>query len=148
MPQTFNPNNPLVRGGFNMLPTAGIDTMFPKTSGRIGKQSFLVFKQNKYLTIPTERIAFFHIRFDCSIMVCFDRQEYHVNYSLEQLEHLLPELQFYRMNRQYLVSFGAVKEVEHYFARKLLVRLAVPLSEQLLVSKEKSTSFLRWLENR
>jgi DNA-binding LytR/AlgR family response regulator len=113
-----------------------------------GKKSFLVFRHNKYFTVPTETIAFFYIKFKYAVFVCFDRQEYYVDYSLEQLEQLLPTLAFFRLNRQYLVSFSAVKEAERYFARKLLVTLIIPTAEKLLVSKEKASAFLRWLENR
>jgi two-component system response regulator LytT len=115
---------------------------------RAGKKSFLVFRNNKYVTVSTDTIAFFHVRNECSIIVCFDRQEYFVNYSLEQIQHVLSELQFFRLNRQSLINFNAVKEVEHYFARKLLVNLIIPVTEKLVVSKEKASSFLRWLENR
>ena len=100
------------------------------------------------MTIPTENIAFFYIKYESTVIVSFDKQEYFVNYSLEQIEHLLSQQQFYRLNRQYLVNFNAVKEVEHYFARKLLVKLVIPFTEKLLVSKEKAKNFLRWLENR
>jgi DNA-binding LytR/AlgR family response regulator len=112
------------------------------------KQSFLVFKNNRYLTVATENIALFQIRYDSPIIICFDRQEYFVNYSLEQIQQLLSPLQFYRVNRQCLVNFKAIREVEHYFARKLLVKLSVTISEKLIVSKEKATSFLGWMENR
>src|SRR4051812_41995645 len=95
-----------------------------------GKNSFLVFKQNKYITVPTEKIAFFYIKYDAPVIVCFDKQEYAVNYSLEQIQKLVSGLLFYRLNRQYLISFYAIKEVEHYFARKLLVNLVVPVTEK------------------
>ncbi len=112
------------------------------------KKSFLIFKQNKYLTVPTENIAFFYIKYESPVIVCFDKQEYFVNYSLEQIQNLLAEKEFFRLNRQYLVNFKAVKEVEHYFARKLLVNLTIPTKDKLLVSKERVTFFLQWLENR
>jgi two-component system response regulator LytT len=118
-----------------------------ETAHRV-KQSFLVFKNNRYLTVATENIALFQIRYDSPIIICFDRQEYFVNYSLEQIQQLLSPLQFYRVNRQCLVNFKAIREVEHYFARKLLVKLSVTFSEKLIVSKEKATSFLGWMENR
>jgi DNA-binding LytR/AlgR family response regulator len=114
----------------------------------VSKKSFLVFKHNRYLTVSTENIALFHIQNDLPVIMCFDRQEYFVNYSLEQIQQLLSGSQFYRLNRQYLVNFNAIKEVEHYFARKLLVKLSIAFSEKLIVSKEKATSFLGWLENR
>jgi DNA-binding LytR/AlgR family response regulator len=113
-----------------------------------GKTSFLVFNHNKYFIVPTENIAYFYVKHENSIIVCFDKQEYFLNYSLENIQSLLTDKQFFRVNRQYLVSFRAVKEVEHYFARKLLVNLVVPAREKLLVSREKLSGFLRWLDNR
>ena len=124
---------------------AGMKNIF---SSPVGKKSFLVFKNNKYLTVPTDSIAFFYVKNEYSIIACFDRQEYFVNYSLEYIQNNLSELQFFRLNRQHLVNFNAVKEVEHYFARKLLVKLLIPVTEKLVVSKEKASAFLRWLENR
>lgn len=112
------------------------------------KKSFLVFKHNKYITVPTENIAFFCIKNDTSLIVCFDKQEYFINYSLEQVQNLLSCKDFFRLNRQYLINFNAVREVEHYFARKLLVNLTVAAKDKLLVSKEKVSSFLHWLDNR
>ncbi len=125
-----------------------LDDLLTSFSVPVSKQSFLVFKHNKYTTIPIGHIAFFYVKYESSVIVCFDRQEYSVNYSLEQIQQLLTGKQFFRLNRQYLINFNAIKEVEHYFARKLLVNLAVPVPEKLLVSKEKATGFLNWLENR
>jgi two-component system response regulator LytT len=127
---------------------ANIGDLLTKLASPPGKKSFLVFKHHKYITVPTENIAFFYVKYEASIIVCFDRQEYTVNYSLEQIQNLVTDKQFFRLNRQYLINFNAVKEAEHYFARKLLVNLVVAAKEKLLVSKEKVSSFLHWLENR
>lgn len=113
-----------------------------------GKKSFLVYKHNKYVVVPTEKIAFFYVKHETTLIVSFDNQEYFVNYSLEQIQRLMLEEQFFRLNRQFLINFHAVKEVEHYFARKLLVNPAVPFAGKLLVSKERARTFLDWLENR
>ena len=112
------------------------------------KKSFLVFRSNKYINVLTENIAFFYIKYESPVIMCFDKQEYFVNYSLDQLQQLLPEKQFFRLNRQYLINFNAVKEVEHYFARKLLVNPVITMKDKLIVSKEKVTQFLHWLDNR
>lgn len=136
--QNFPSSLPMQRNGSKVL----------STNNTTGKKSFLVFKRNKYTTIATETIAYFYIKHETTILVSFDKQEYFVSYSLDQLQQLLPALQFFRLNRQYLINFSAIKEAEHYFARKLLVNLTVPVPEKLLVSKEKASSFLHWLENR
>lgn len=119
-----------------------------RLSGSLGKKNFLVFKHNKYINVPTETIAYFYVKYDTTIIVCFDKKEYAINYSLEYIQELLTEHQFFRLNRQVLINFYAVKEVEHYFSRKLLVTLTVPVQDKLLVSKEKAGSFLYWLENK
>ena len=125
-----------------------LDDVLTRIAGLTGKRSFLIFKHNKYIIVPTENIAFFYVKYESSVIMCFDQQEYSVNYSLEHIQTLLPDKNFFRLNRQYLVNFYAVKEVERYFARKLLVHLVVPATDKLLVSKEKVSSFLHWLDNR
>lgn len=132
----------LQRGQYNL------DDFLSKLMMPASKKSFLVFSQNKYITIPVEKIAMFYVKYESSMIMCLDRQEYFINYSLEQIQKFLPEKQFYRLNRQYLVSFSAIKEVEHYFARKLLVNLVISVADKLLVPKEKVRNFLDWLENR
>jgi DNA-binding LytR/AlgR family response regulator len=121
----------------------GLDDLLP-----MGKRSFLVYKHHKYFTVSTKDIAFFFIRHECTIIVCADHREYIVNQSLDQIQSLVNERQFFRVNRQFLINFTSVKEVEHYFARKLLVNLCTPAPEKLLVPKEKATQFLQWLEDR
>lgn len=113
-----------------------------------GKKSFLVFKNNKYVNVLTENIAMFYVKYDTLVMMCFDSQEYFINYSLEQIQSLIPGKQFFRLNRQYLINFNAIKEAEHYFARKLLVNPVVPVKDKLLVSREKVSEFLHWLDDR
>ncbi|HTL08118.1 MAG TPA: LytTR family DNA-binding domain-containing protein [Chitinophagaceae bacterium] len=126
----------------------GLEDILGKLGPHAGKKSFLVFKNNKYINILTKNIAFFYIRYESPIIVTLDKQEYFVHHSLEQIQAMLPEQQFFRINRQYLINFNAVKEAEHYFARKLLVNLTIPTKEKLIVSKERVSSFLHWLDNR
>lgn len=113
-----------------------------------GKSSFLVFKNNKYLTVQTENIAYFFIKNETPTIMTFDKGEYPITQSLDEVHKLLSPSQFFRVNRQYLVSFSAIREAEHYFSRKLILKLTVPTEEKLLVGKEKATAFLGWLENR
>ncbi len=137
-----------IKNMFDRMRVQSLEDFLKKLSSFSDKKSFLVFKNNKYVSVPTENIAFFYIKYESATIMCFDRQEYFVNYSLEQVQTLLPGKQFFRLNRQYLINFNAVKEVEHYFARKLLVNPVFPVKDKLIVSKERVTEFLRWLDNR
>ncbi|MEJ5055450.1 LytR/AlgR family response regulator transcription factor [Sphingobacterium sp. MYb382] len=112
------------------------------------KKSFLVFKNNKYLTVKTDDIAFIYINYTSPSIVNFKGEEFSINQSLDQVQGLLSDKQFFRLNRQYIVNFSAIKEVEHYFGRKLFVRLNIATPDKLLIGKEKTAQFLHWLENR
>lgn len=125
-----------------------LELLLKKLGEPDGKKSFLVFSKNKYLTVKTESIAFFYIHNESTCIVTFDHHEYPIPQPLEEVQNIVPSAQFYRLNRQYLVNFDAVKEVEHYFSRKLFVKLTVPTAEKLLIGKEKVSGFLSWLENR
>jgi len=122
--------------------------LLSKLGSPAGKTSFLVFKNQKYTTVHTDNIAFFYIRNDATSIMCFDKQEYAVSQSLDQITGSVSSTQFFRVNRQYLVNFKAIKEVEHYFLRKLYVKLVIETPEKLLINKEKSTAFLSWMEDR
>jgi two-component system response regulator LytT len=123
------------------------DELAVQLAAMAGKRSFLVFKQNKYVAIPVENIAFFHSRNAAFNLVCMDQRRYPVNHSLDQIQQLLTGKQFFRINRQYLINFNAIKEVEHYFARKLLVNLTISTEDKLLVPKERARHFMEWMEN-
>jgi DNA-binding LytR/AlgR family response regulator len=125
-----------------------LDDLIKRLGVDEGKKSFLVFKENKYVTIATDQIAFIYIKHDTTTIVTFDQKIYTLPQSIDQVQNQLSAKQFYRLNRQYLVNFSAIKEVEHYYGRKLLVKLVVQNPDDLLLGKEKTTAFLQWLENR
>lgn len=113
-----------------------------------GKSSFLVFKNQKYTTIPTEDIAYFYIHNEITHLVTFTKEQFPLTQPLGQVAEQVSDKQFFRVNRQYLVNFKAIKEMEHYFQRKILVKLTVETPEKLLINKEKTHSFFTWLEDR
>ncbi|EJL75440.1 LytR/AlgR family response regulator transcription factor [Chryseobacterium populi] len=112
------------------------------------KSSFLVFKNQKYTTILTENIAYFYIHNEITHLVTFNKQQFPLSQSLGQVAELVSPKQFFRVNRQYIVNFSAIKEMEHYFQRKIYVKLSVETPEKLLINKEKTHSFFSWLEDR
>nr|WP_276901064.1 LytTR family DNA-binding domain-containing protein [Pedobacter kyonggii] len=125
-----------------------LSNLLTKLSSPAGKESFLVFKNQKYTTVQTENIAFFYIRNDASTIMCFDKQEFALSQSLDQIMAQVSSKQFFRVNRQYLVNFKAIKEIEHYFLRKLFVKLVIETPDKLLINKEKTPAFLSWMEDR
>lgn len=130
----------------NELPD--IESLLQKISQPAGKTSFLVFKNQKYTTIPTESVAYFYIHNEITHLVTFEKEQFQLSQPLGQVAEQVSGKQFFRINRQYLVSFKAIKEMEHYFQRKILVKLIIETPEKLLINKEKTHSFFSWLEDR
>lgn len=112
------------------------------------KQSLLVYHHGKYQPVLTDNIAYIFVRNETTTIVTNTDEQYAIDGSLEETSGQLDPKLFFRINRRYLVSFKAIKEVEHYFARKLLVKLTSPTEEKILVGKDKATMFLNWLDKR
>jgi DNA-binding LytR/AlgR family response regulator len=112
------------------------------------KRNFLVAFRNRMIPIRIEEIAFFSIDNNKTILHTMDNKKYTMNDTLEQLETTLDPKIFFRANRQFFIAFHAVKQIEHYHGRKLLVETCLPDEEPITVSKAKSTEFLLWMENR
>jgi two-component system response regulator LytT len=78
-----------------------------------GKQSFFVFKHGKYITISTSNIAYIFVRNEQCTIVPFTNEMYEIDQSLEETTGQLDEKFFFKLNRQYLIAFKAIKEVEY-----------------------------------
>ncbi|WP_276481561.1 LytTR family DNA-binding domain-containing protein [Paraflavitalea pollutisoli] len=112
------------------------------------KKSFLVMKDNKYRSVPTQDIALFFITESAPSLQCFNAAVFSLQQSLDIVQHRLPARQFFRINRQCLINFKLVKDVDTYFGRKLLVNPVIPVPQPLVVPREKVSAFLEWLDNR
>ena len=112
------------------------------------KSGFLVSFQGKYIPIAAQNIAYFTLLGDSTWLYNYKGECFHLPYTLEELDGMLDRHQFYRANRQYIVNFDAVRQVENDFARKLTVKLSLRTPGTISVSKAKAPEFLRWLEER
>jgi len=74
-------------------------------------------------------------------------RDYAIDYSLNQLEDLLDPAQFFRINRQFIISFSAISDIICYSNCRLKVKLNSNESNDLIVSREKVQDFKKWLES-
>ena len=118
---------------------------FGKGIGELKKQNaILVFYKDKILPVRIDNVAIFYLHNNLTHLITFTKEQYYINETLEEIERIAPT-GFYRVNRQFYVNKKAVKDVSKYFARKLLVNLAIPFAEKITVSKVKANHFLAWL---
>lgn len=108
--------------------------------------TLVVHHKDKIIPLNFEDIALVYIRNEQVTVRNFEGVQYYINKSLDELDQLLGEM-FYRANRQFIVNKNAVKDVTTLINRKYLVNLTFAFNQQIVVSKEKMSSFLNWLKN-
>jgi two-component system, LytTR family, response regulator LytT len=117
-----------------------------RSSQKTYRRSFLVRYRDKMLPIKTEDFAFFYTKDDIVYGVTRDDKTYTIENSLEELEDKLDPIQFFRANRQFIVSRDALKEVAFYFTGRLSLKMQPLAFDKILVSKERVPVFKRWFE--
>ncbi|WP_315816994.1 LytTR family DNA-binding domain-containing protein [Paraflavitalea speifideaquila] len=105
------------------------------------KSTFLVSYREKLIPVAVGDIMFFRIMEEGVTLYTRDNQLYRLTDPLDHIESVVDPGLFYRANRQYLVAFKGIKEVEVYYDRKLLVRLTLPGVDPVIISKAKATDF-------
>jgi two-component system, LytTR family, response regulator LytT len=103
----------------------------------------LVHVRDKVHPIAVEDIALFYLQYKATYFKTFKGETHTINENLEQLEAELGK-QFYRANRQVLIQKKAIKEAIYLSNRKYQIIPSQTIDEDILVSKEKMTSFLEW----
>lgn len=114
--------------------------------GKEYKHRFMVKVGNQFSTFNVEEIAYFKSEDGIIFFYTFSGNKYPIEYSIEQLGNILNPIQFFRVNRKYMVSVKAVSEIHSYFNSRLLLKLKSKETENVIVSRERTTNFKKWLD--
>ena len=109
------------------------------------KNRFLIYHRDALIPIKTEEIAYFYTEDKVIFLKTKSGKRYFMQESLDELERQLNPEQFFRANRQFIVALESVTKVHHYFNRKLKLDLLPKVEKDVLISKEKATTFKHWL---
>lgn len=109
------------------------------------KQRFLVKQGQRLIPIDINEIAFFYTEDKISFIKTFNEHRFIVDYSLDELEELLNPADFFRANRQFIVSPKSLEGIHHHFNGKLKINLKPSTSEDVYVSRERASDFKKWL---
>jgi len=112
---------------------------------KIYKTHFLVaVKGNKMIPLLAKEIAFFCINSGKVVAKTFEEKTYNLDFNLDELASKLNPTEFYRANRQFIISKNAVKDVDLWFNNRLSINLKVTVPEKILVSRTRVTEFREW----
>ena len=109
------------------------------------EQVFLVHFRDKIIPLQSRDIAFLHTFEERVTAYCFNGEKYQIDLTLEALQSKLPNDDFFRANRQFIVSRKAVKDISVWFGSRLSLNLAVETPERIVIPKARVHEFKSWL---
>lgn len=111
------------------------------------KERLIVYKGEELIPLQVSEILYFSKESKELLCMTAEGKQYHVrNMTMQDLEEQLNPEKFFRLNRQYFIHIRALKQITPFFNSKLKVRLCYCLDEEILVSRERSVLFKKWLE--
>ena len=108
------------------------------------KSCFLVPERDKLIPIATANIAYFYIDTKTVKAVALDEHTYYMSQTLDDIMLQLNPDDFFRANRQFIVSRKAIKDLTIWFGNKLSLNLIVKIPEEIIISKAKVSEFKNW----
>ena len=115
-----------------------------KQTKMVYKSNFLIPHKDKFLPLAINKIACFYTENKMVKIITEDNELYSMDSSLEDLYLQLDPLQFFRANRQYIVSHNAIKDISVWFGSKVSINLTVAVPEKIIVSKARVSEFKTW----
>lgn len=113
------------------------------------KTHFLIpLKGDKLLPISVDMILLFYIQ-DCRVKaVLADGNEYVFPQTLDEVAECVNPSLFFRVNRQFLISREAIKDIDLWFNNRLSINLRCRVTdEKVLVSKARVQEFKEWFSS-
>jgi two-component system response regulator LytT len=112
------------------------------------RSRFLVKYGQALKAIPVDQVAYFLAEEGVVFLVTHLGKRYILPDTLDQLEGQLDARNFFRINRQFILSIGAVQEIRPYFKGRLILQVVPPVAEEaLVVSAGRAPAFKQWLDH-
>jgi DNA-binding LytR/AlgR family response regulator len=109
------------------------------------EQHLLVQQGNALIPLVLKEVAYIFKINDFTLIRTFERKDFGIDATLEKLEEILPKKDFFRLNRQMIVSKKSVKQIKPENYGKLNVELTPTYEEEAGVSRTKAQEFRQWL---
>ena len=100
----------------------------------------------KIRTIMVEDILAFYSFEKTTYLHTSAHRNYIIDYSLEELESMLNENRFFKINRKYIVSIEACAQIIAWSNSRLLIDIEGIDDNKIVVARERVSEFKAWLD--
>ena len=119
----------------------------PTQTPPVYQERFLVHMGARMRSVTTAEVAYFMADGKYLHLMTHDGKDYILDRSLTDVGEKLPPNLFFRINRRFIVSFDAIREMIRYSGSRIKVLLNPPLAEgeEAFVSTDRVPDFREWL---
>lgn len=109
------------------------------------KQRFLVSYGSQIKSIKVEDVAYFYADNKMVFLANHDGHKYVTDETMDQLENALDPMEFFRVNRSFIIGINAIKQMHTYSRSRIKIDLMPACEKECIVSTEKCSDFKTWL---
>jgi len=106
--------------------------------------TLMIRYRDRFLPISFDSIALFYIEHEIIYLYTHNGKSYIISETLEELEKKVG-IDFFRVNRQFILNRNAIRDIVDYFPRRLKINLNLAFDKEIIVSKEKRKKVLDWM---
>jgi DNA-binding LytR/AlgR family response regulator len=110
------------------------------------RRRFLVRKGAEFISVSIDRVAYFYSEHKLTFLVDRDGQRFLLDDSLTEVEGQVDADIFFRANRQFLVSVGAIGRFRPGGKGQIEVDLLQGPNRLVTISQERAGEFRRWID--
>jgi len=125
-----------------------IQTLLPllNPENKSYKKRFVIAVSDRLVPVNTIDIAYFCSIDKSSYIVDYKGVYYAIEQSLDKLEEILDPKDFFRVNRQFIVSATAIDKILLLSKSKIKLHLKPTTKEEIFVSNNRAHEFRTWLD--
>jgi two-component system LytT family response regulator len=101
-------------------------------------------KGDKLMPVRVSDLACFCIETGIVNVITFDGRIFRIDNTLDEISDMLDPDNFFRANRQYIISREAVKDIDFWFSGRLSLNLKIETPEKIVLSKARVPEFKSW----
>ncbi|MBN3584845.1 LytTR family transcriptional regulator DNA-binding domain-containing protein [Algoriphagus aestuarii] len=117
----------------------------PENSGN-KKRMFMVQQGSRVIPVKLEEIRMIYHEDRLNYLITAAGKKYYLNESLEKLEELLPQEDFFRINRKMIIHYLACQHFQSNGHGKFQLKLIPEFHEDVFVTQSKSSLFKEWIK--
>lgn len=121
-----------------------INSTLQQLSAKTYKNRFMVKLGEHIKSITTDNIEFFYAEGRNVYLITGQNRKFIIDYKLEELEELLDPVEFFRVNRSFVMNINAIEDVIMYSNSRLKITPRLNFDKEIIVSREKVNAFKDW----